>query len=131
MKDGLRRIEKNTKKVTNSKAMAKQYNITKENAREMQKLSSAKQRENTAKRKAMRELLMDELTKPVTEGSKITKLEWLIAKAINNTKDDVNLQNLIQLQDLLGERQTNNIVNITASKSAEQCGKEILDEIGE
>lgn len=97
----------------------------------MQKLSSAKQKENTARRKAMRELLLDELTKPVTEGSNVTKLEWLIAKAINNTKDDVNLQNLIQLQDLLGERQVNNIVNITASKSAEQCGKEILDEIGE
>lgn len=111
--------------------MAREYNINKDNAREMQKLSSAKQRENTAKRKAMRELLMDELTKPVHAGSNITKLEWLIMKAIDNTRDDVSLQNLIQLQDLLGERQTNNIVNITASKSAEDCGREILDSIGE
>lgn len=105
--------------------------ITKENARERQRASAEKRKENTAKRRAMREILMDELSKPVTEGSTMTKLEWLIMKAINNTKDEVNLQDLQRLQDLLGEKTVNNIVNITASKSAEQCGKEILDEIGE
>ena len=105
--------------------------FTKNNAREMQARGVAKRKENTARRKAMRELILDELTKPVTEGSSVTKLEWLIAKAINNTKDDVNLQNLIQLQDLLGERQVNNIVNITGHKPAEDAAREILDEIGE
>lgn len=106
-------------------------NITKENAREMQARSVEKRNENTAKRKAMREILLDELTKPVKEGSEITKLEWLIMKAIDNTRDDVNLTNLQQLQELLGEKQVNNIVNITAHKSAEDCAREILDGIGE
>lgn len=105
--------------------------FTKDNAKEMQRRGAEKRKENTAKRRAMKELLMNELAKPVTEGSTMTKLEWLIMKAINNTKDEVNLQDLQRLQDLLGEKTVNNIVNITASKSAEQCGKEILDEIGE
>lgn len=111
--------------------MTKEYNITKENAREFQARGVEKRKENTAKRRALKELLMDELSKPVEDGSKLTKLEWLIMKAIDNTRDEVTLGNLQQLQDLLGEKQTNNIVNITASRPAEDCAREILDEIGE
>lgn len=105
--------------------------ITKDNAREFQARGVEKRKKNTAKRKALKELLMDELSKPVKEGSSITKLEWLIMKAIDNTRDDVTLGNLQQLQDLLGEKQTTNNVNITASRPAEDCAREILDEIGE
>ena len=94
---------------------SKDKHITKENAREMQARGVAKRKENTARRKAMRELVLDELTKPIKEGSKTTKLEWLIAKAIGNVKDDVSIKNLIEIQDLLGERQVNNIVNLTAN----------------
>lgn len=105
--------------------------ITKENAREYQARGVEKRKENTAKRRALKEILMDELSKPVKEGSNTTKLEWLIMKAIDNTREEVTLGNLQQLQDLLGEKQTNNIVNITASRPAEDCAREILDEIGE
>lgn len=105
---------------------SKDTQFTKENAREMQRRSAVAQKENTARRKAMRELILDELTKPVQEGSKVTKLEWLIAKAINNTKDDVNLTNLQQLQDLLGERQVNNIVNLTANRTSEDVLKDLF-----
>lgn len=111
--------------------MAKDYNITKENARENQRKSVEKRNENTAKRRAMKELLMDELTKPVTEGSTMTKLEWLIMKAIQNTKDEVNLQDLQRLQELLGEKTTNSNINFQSTKSAEDCAKDILKEIGE
>lgn len=110
---------------------SKDTQFTKENARDNQRKSVEKRNENTEKRRAMKELLMDELTKPVTEGSTMTKLEWLIAKAISNTKDDVNLQDLQRLQELLGEKTTNNNINFQSTKSAEDCAKDILKAIGE
>lgn len=111
--------------------MERKNQFTSETAREMQARGVVKRRENKERRKALRELLLDELTKPIKDGSEVTKLEWLIAKAIDNTRNDVNLSNLQQLQDLLGEKQVNNIVNITAHRSAEDCARDILDEIGE
>ena len=115
----------------NIKAMNKKNPINKDNAREYQRRGVLKRKENAAKRKAMRELVLDELTKPVSEGSEMTKLEWLIAKAIGNVKDDISIRNLLELQELLGEKTTNNIVNITGHKPAEDAAREILDEIGE
>lgn len=79
--------------------------FTKENAREMQARGTKVRKENTARRKAVAHVLADLLSKPVSEGSKVTKLEWLVARAIDNTRDDVGLSDLLKIQELLGEKQ--------------------------
>ena len=107
--------------------------FTKENAREMQRRSAVAQKENTARRKAVAHVLSDLLSKQVTmrvEGkeTKVTKLEWLVARAIDNTRDDVTLSDLLKIQELLGEKQmTFNFENRKPSEVA----RDILDEIGE
>ena len=109
--------------------MAKDNKFTKENAREMQKRSTEARKENTARRKAVAHVLSDLLSKPVSDGSNVTKLEWLVAKAIENTRDDVALSDLLKIQELLGEKQmTYNIGNL---KKPEDAAREILDVIGE
>ena len=107
---------------------SKDTRFTKENAREMQARSAVSQKENTARRKAVAHILSDLLSKPVSEGSKVTKLEWLVAKAIDNTREDVELSDLLKIQELLGEKQmTFNFENRKPSEVA----RDILDEIGE
>lgn len=102
--------------------------FTKENARENQLKGAQKHKENTARRKALREILFDELAKPVSKDSKITKLEWLVMKAIENTREEVELADLLKIQELLGEKQmTFNFENRKPSEVA----RDILDEIGE
>lgn len=106
----------------------KDNKFTKENAREMQKRSTEVRKENTARRKAVAHVLSDLLSKPVKDGSTQTKLEWLVAKAIENTRDDVALSDLLKIQELLGEKQmTFNFENRKPSEVA----RDILDEIGE
>lgn len=102
--------------------------FTKENAREMQARGTEVRKENTARRKAVAHVLSDLLSKPVSEGSKVTKLEWLVARAIDNTRDDIELSDLLKIQELLGEKQmTFNFENRKPSEVA----RDILDEIGE
>ena len=84
---------------------SKDTQFTKDNAREMQRRGAASRKENTARRKAVAHVLADLLSKPVSEGSKVTKLEWLVARAIENTRDDVGLSDLLKIQELLGEKQ--------------------------
>lgn len=109
--------------------MANGNKFTKENAREMQARSVDARNENTARRKAVAQVLADLLSKPVKDGSTQTKLEWLVAKAIDNTRDDVALSDLLKIQELLGEKQmTYNIGNL---KKPEDAAREILDAIGE
>ena len=107
---------------------SKDTQFTKENAREMQAKSAVSQKENTARRKAVAQVLADMLSKPVNEGSKQTKLEWLVARAIDNTRDNVELSDLLKIQELLGEKKmTFNFENRKPSEVA----RDILDEIGE
>lgn len=95
----------------------------------MQKRSTEVRKENTARRKAVAHVLSDLLSKPVSDGSNVTKLEWLVAKAIENTRDGVALSDLLKIQELLGEKQmTYNIGNL---KKPEDAAREILDVIGE
>lgn len=107
---------------------SKDTRFTKDNAREMQARGTKVRKENTARRKAVAHVLADLLSKPVTEGSKVTKLEWLVARAIDNTRDDVGLSDLLKIQELLGEKQmTFNFENRKPSEVA----RDILDDIGE
>lgn len=77
--------------------------ITKENAREMQRRSAAARKANNARRRALREILEEELAKPMSKDSKITKAEWLVVKMIQNIKDEVRPQDVKTLQEILGE----------------------------
>lgn len=107
---------------------SKNTKFTKENAREMQARGTKVRKENTARRKAVAHVLADLLSKPVSEGSKVTKLEWLVARAIDNTRDDVGLSDLLKIQELLGEKQMT--FNFEKRKPSE-VARDILEEIGE
>lgn len=98
--------------------------ITNETAREMQRRGVAKRKENTARRKALREILFNELSKPVSKNSKITKLEWLVVRAIENTRDEVALTDLLKIQELLGEKQMT--YNFSAAKDSERILKDVF-----
>ena len=107
---------------------SKDTQFTKENAREMQARSTEVRKENTARRKAVAHVLSDLLSKPVSEGSKVTKLEWLVARAIDNTRDDVALSDLLKIQELLGEKQ---MTFAFENRKPSEVARDILDEIGE
>lgn len=102
--------------------------FTKENAREMQARSAEAHKENTARRKALREILFEELTKPVSKDSKLSKLEWLVMRAIENTREEVELSDLLKIQELLGEKQMT--YNLNAGKDSEQILKDVFGDEG-
>lgn len=107
---------------------SKNTKFTKENAREMQARGTEVRKENTKRRKAVAHVLADLLSKPVSDGSKVTKLEWLVARAIDNIRDDVGLSDLLKIQELLGEKQMT--FNFEKRKPSE-VARDILEEIGE
>lgn len=102
--------------------------FTKDNAREMQSKAVKSRNENTARRKALREILFEELAKPVSKDSKLTKLEWLVMRAIENTREEVELSDLLKIQELLGEKQMT--YNVTATKDSEQILKDVFGDEG-
>lgn len=112
---------------------SKDTQFTKDNAREMQKRSAKAQKENTARRKAVAQVLSEMLTKQVTmkvdgKETKVTKLEWLVARAIDNCREDVALSDLLKIQELLGEKQMT--YNFTATKDSEQILKDVFGDEG-
>lgn len=117
-----------TEKERNNIMPSRDTKFTKDNAREMQARGTKVRKENTARRKAVAHVLADLLSKPVSEGSKVTKLEWLVARAIDNTRDDVGLSDLLKIQELLGEKQmTFNF----EKRNPSEVARDILEEIGE
>lgn len=102
--------------------------FTSDNARDMQKRSAKAHIENTARRKALREILFEELAKPVSKDSKLTKLEWLVMRAIENTREEVELSDLLKIQELLGEKQMT--YNLNAGKDSEQILKDVFGDEG-
>ena len=107
--------------------------ITKDNAREMQSKAVKSRNENTARRKAVAQVLSEMLTKQVTmkvdgKETKVTKLEWLVARAIDNCREDVALSDLLKIQELLGEKQMT--YNFNATKDSEQILKEVFGDEG-
>ena len=107
--------------------------ITKDNAREMQSKAVKSRNENTARRKAVAQVLSEMLTKQVTmkvdgKETKVTKLEWLVARAIDNCREDVALSDLLKIQELLGEKQMT--YNFNATKDSEQILKDVFGDEG-
>jgi hypothetical protein len=112
---------------------SKDTRFTKGNAREMQARSAVSQKENTARRKAVAHVLSDMLSKQVTmkvdgKETKVTKLEWLVARAIDNCREDVALSDLLKIQELLGEKQMT--YNFNAVKDSEQILKDVFGDEG-
>ena len=107
--------------------------FTKDNAREMQARGAEVRKENTQRRKAVAHVLSDMLSRQVTmkvdgKETKVTKLEWLVSRAIDNCRDDVALSDLLKIQELLGEKQTT--YNFNSAKGSEQILKEVFGDEG-
>ena len=69
-------------------------------AREMQARSTQVKKE----KKTLREVLEKTLAEKMSAGSEMTKMEYLVAKALaNHTKGSLSLRDLTYLQRLLGE----------------------------
>ena len=99
--------------------------ISTEVAREYQLRSAAKRKEN----RTLAEVLRRQLEEKASSGSPMTKMEYLIAKALeNHSKGALTLKDLIYLQKLLGE-DTLNIktdgtkVLVVSEKSIQAAGK--------
>lgn len=107
--------------------------FTRDNAREMQQRGAVVRKENSARRKAVAHVLSDMLAQQVTlkvdgKEAKVTKLEWLVARAIDNCREDVALSDLLKIQELLGEKQMT--YNFNSAKDSEQILKEVFGDEG-
>lgn len=77
--------------------------FTKENAREMQRRSQIAKSNNVKRRKLIREILADELAKPISKDSELTKAEYIIMKMVLGLKEEVTPSDVKILQEILGE----------------------------
>lgn len=71
--------------------------------REMQKRSVAARNANKERKKALQDILREELAKPISKDSQVTKAEWLVMRMLQNLKDDVKPADVRMLQKILGE----------------------------
>lgn len=104
---------------------SKDTQFTKENAREMQARSSEARNRNKERRKALKDILYVELEKPISEGSEITKAEWLVVKMIQNLKDDIKPTDLKTIQEILGEAVSKHEIR---GKAPEHLINELMNE---
>ena len=73
-------------------------------AKEYQARSAASRKANREKRETLAEVLKRQLQQKAASGSEMTKLEYLVAKALeNHSKGALSLKDLTYLQRLLGE----------------------------
>ena len=73
-------------------------------AKEYQARSAEARKANRKERQTLADVLREELQKKAASGSPMSKLEYLVAKAIeNHAKGALSLKDLTYLQKLLGE----------------------------
>ena len=73
-------------------------------ATEMQARSVEARKANRKERQTLAEVLRQQLQEKAADGSPMTRLEYLVAKAISNhAKGNLSLKDLTYLQKLLGE----------------------------
>jgi len=81
-------------------------------AREYQARSAAVRKENHKERQTIAEVLRQQLQEKVESGAEMTKLQYLVAKALqNHSKGTLSLKDLTYLQKLLGE----DVININTN----------------
>ena len=110
--------------------MKKDHLFNSETAKQAQLLGAAKRKENTAKRRALKDFLADYLLKPAEKGKPETRIEKIVRLAIENLErnngKDIELSDLLKIQEILGEKTTNNNVNVTAARTSEQVLREVF-----
>lgn len=100
--------------------------ISKENAKEYAQRSAETRRRN----RTIRECVLAELMKPSSFGSKTTKMQSLVTKALSN--GDIDIRDIKLLQDILGESITNIAITKPEIKVAtEDDAQAIRDLIGD
>jgi len=73
-------------------------------AKEYQARSAVARKENRKERQTIAEVMRRQLEEKVSDGSQLTKLEYLVAKTLqNHSKGTLSLKDLTYLQKLLGE----------------------------
>ena len=73
-------------------------------AKEYQARSAVARKENRKERQTIAEVMRRQLEEKVSDGSQLTKLEYLVAKTLqNHIKGTLSLKDLTYLQKLLGE----------------------------
>lgn len=78
--------------------------ISEGTAKEMQARSAEARKANRKERQTLAEVLRQQLQEKAADGSPMTRLEYLVAKAISNhAKGALSLKDLTYLQKLLGE----------------------------
>lgn len=90
----------------------KKYYFNKDNAAEMQARSAEARKRNRMINEMLKEALMQKV-------GDITRAEWLIRKALDNTEDSVSLKDVKLMQEILGESVTNLNVSSTDEKIEE------------
>lgn len=102
--------------------------FTKENAREMQRRSQISKSNNVKRRKLIREILADELAKPISKDSELTKAEYIIMKMVLGLKEDVKPSDVKTLQEILGEYVQK--VETTDTTPPEERLKKMMEDAG-
>lgn len=96
-----------------------------ETARDNQLRSAEARKEN----RTLAEVLRRELEKKASAGSPLTKMEWLVAKALDNhSKGSLTLKDLRYMQQLLGE-DTININHTVAPIDIAVSSTQVADDI--
>lgn len=106
--------------------------ISTESAREYQARSAVARKENRRERETLAEVLKKQLQEKAAAGSPMTKLEYLVAKALDNhSRGSLTIKDLTYLQKLLGEDVLNIktdgpqvvVVSEKSIRAAEKWGK--------
>lgn len=106
-------------------------------AKEYQARSAVARKANRKERETLAEVLKRQLQEKAADGSQLTKMEYLVAKALqNHSKGTLTLKDLTYLQKLLGEDTLNIntngpqmiVVSAAAIQSANKWSKKKGDE---
>lgn len=93
-------------------------------AKEYQLKSAAKRKQN----RTIAETLRKALNEKIESGSRMTKMEWLVLKAMQNAQGNVSFRDLKDIQALLGESVQN--VNVTGDPKVVEMTQEAISALG-
>lgn len=100
------------------------HRFTKENAREMQKRAN----EARSRNKTMAETLRKALEAKSKKDKKLTRLEWLVLSALDNSEAGISLRDLKDIQAILGEAVQN--VNVTGDPKIVEMTEDAVQSLG-
>ena len=95
--------------------------ISAEVAKEYQRRSAAKRKEN----RTLAETLRKALQEKASQDGDMTKMEWLVLKGLQNAQKNVSFHDLKDIQNLLGESIQN--VNVTGDPKVVEMTHDAID----